>query len=127
MYAVLDGNESPLKAYIEFKKIEADLKEAIEAIKDQALEEASKYGKSFSHDGVQVEIRSSAGKWNYKHVQEWNELSKKMDSLEEQLKHAYKAKASLVNEGTGEILMTAQYTPGKETIFVTLNKQEIQK
>lgn len=122
LYAVLDGNAPALKTYINFKRVETELKEALEAIKDQAMQEAEKYGKSFVEDGVHIEIRSAAGKWDYKHIPEWKELDRKMDELQKQLQFAYKAKATLVKEDTGEILPMGKYIPGKETIFVTLKK-----
>lgn len=124
LYSVLDGNEPALKTYVEFKRMETDLKEAMEAIKDQALEEAKKHGKNFELEGVHIEVRNTAGKWIYKHVPEWNELSSKMESLEDQLKHSYKAKATLVNEETGEVILPAQYVEGKETLFISLKTKQ---
>lgn len=123
MYAVLDGNSSALKTYIEFKKIESDLKEAFEAIREEAVAEAKKHGKSFIQDGAKIEVRNSSGKWTYNHVPEWRDLDSKIGNLQEQLKHAYKAQATLVNEETGEITLAANYREGGETIFVTLQKE----
>lgn len=123
MYAVLDGNSSALKTYIEFKKIEAELKEAMEAVKEEAVAEAKKHGKSFIEDGAKIEIRNSSGKWSYNHIPEWRDLDSKMENLQEQLKHAYKANATLINESTGEITLAANYREGGETIFVTLQKE----
>lgn len=122
LYAVQDGNASALKTYINFKKMEADLKESMEAIKDQAMEEAQKYGKSFIEDGVFVEIRSAAGKWDYKHISEWNKLKNQIEELQDQLQMAHKARATMFKEDTGEVIQAANYIPGRETIFVTLNK-----
>lgn len=125
LYSVIDGNASALKTYIDFKRMESELKEAMESIKDQAMEEARKYSsKSFVENGATIEIRNTAGKWSYNHVKEWSELNSKIEELQKQLQFASKAKASLLNEDTGEILQMARYTEGKETIFVTLNKNK---
>mgnify|MGYP001613117063 CR=1 FL=1 len=122
MCDVMDGKRDPLKSYIELKKLEYHLKEAIEVVKEYALTEATKYGKSSVHDGCKCDIRNAPGQWKFDDVPGWLPAKERLKELEEKAKAAFKSKMTLVDEATGETVSGATYTEGKTILAVTLPK-----
>ncbi len=121
---VTQGNASPLDTYIDLKEIEKTLKDCLESVKEQAITEAGDYPeKSFERKGAKVTKTMSRSFWDYKGVEEWNKQKKALKSIEESSQAAYKAAEKgqdLVEEGT--VVQAAKYTPGGETITITLPK-----
>ena len=79
----LNGDLNPLYVFIEFKKYESELKEAMEKIKSLAIYEADKYPeKSFKAFGASIEKKSGAARWDYSHIQQWIEAKARLNQIE---------------------------------------------
>ena len=115
---VLNGEKDALLAYIELKSIEKEVKASLEKIKDLAIAEAEKFGeKSFKAFGAKVELRNSAGRWDFKHL-EWYRHGKHQEDLAKESFNANKKGMTYSNED-GEVIEPAKFNPGKLTIAIT--------
>ena len=119
-----DGYRDALPVIVKWRKMQRLLEEAIEQIKEKAMDELSNYPKSTAEiDGAKLEVRATAGRWNFKEIGEWSKLERKRKEIEEQAKEAYKLKIKGIeafDNETGELLEAADYTAGKDTIFIKL-------
>ena len=71
---VIDGQANALEVYIELKRSEKEIKNALNKIKDLAIEEAEKHGeKVFDYHGVEITMKSGGGRWEYKHLDWWSD------------------------------------------------------
>lgn len=122
--AVTNGEINPLNAFLFVKYMEDVSKSAKEALGEQAINEALKHGKDFEYNGAKVNIKSSPGRWDYKHLPEWIEAEQKVKAIEENAKQSYQnaAKGVITASNDGEVIEAAKYTPGKEIIAVTFKK-----
>jgi len=117
---VLNGTWCPLEAYIALKRTETLLGAILDGIRGQALEEARKFGKSFEFKGVKIEVRNSAGKWDFSVNHYHTVLKEKLKDFERMCKevgpdvHAF--------DPNGEQITKAVYTEGRETLFCTFKK-----
>jgi len=111
---VKEGEINPLKAYIELKAELKLIEETLEAIKDEAIDEAEKYGKG-AHKvyGAEVEVRSAAGKWNYEDIKAYEDAKKKVSYIEK-----IAQAGGGVDTETGEEITAATKINGKTTIFI---------
>lgn len=118
----IEGNESPLKAYIEIKKEISRLELLMEKIKRSAIAEAGNMdSKNFNVFGASITYVESAGsKWDFSNIFEWKELKKQMDDLEAKHKTAYQAwkRGSQYIDENGEVISPAAYKEGSPTIQV---------
>lgn len=120
---VEEGNLCPLQTTIQLKKLEKLISSALAQIKDQAINEALKHGdKEFEFFGARVHVRSSATRYSYKHIDAWVELNNKLKEVEASAKDALKLKLKGQQSITedGEIVEPADFTTGKETLFISL-------
>src|ERR1700746_2778772 len=62
------GNKDPLEAYILLKAIAEQAEEGMKVIKDLAMSEAEKYGKSFDKYGAHIELRNGPSRFNFKGI-----------------------------------------------------------
>ena len=112
---VIEGNINPLEAYVLLKKHQADIEEALKAIKDLAIDEANKYGqKSFAAFGAQVELRNAASTWVYS-GSAYESAKAKMKYIETLAKAG-----GGIDPDTGEIIDPAVKKEGASTIAVSL-------
>ena len=122
---VKEGEIDPLKAVIVLKEIEKKAKEYKSKIDEMALEEVTKYGRGGTEiDGYNISSRFSAGRWDFKHISEIQDLEKKLKELKEKHKGAYNQMTrnlTTLGEG-GEVIIPANYKHGKEIIVITKNK-----
>ena len=122
---VKEGEIDPLKAVIVLKEIEKKAKEYKSKIDEMALEEVTKYGRGGTEiDGYNISCRLSAGRWDFKHISEIQDLEKKLKELKEKHKGAYNQMTrnlTTLGEG-GEVIIPANYKHGKEIIVITKNK-----
>ena len=122
---VKEGEIDPLKAIIVLKEIEKKAKEYKSKIDDIALEEITKYGRGGTEiDGYNISSRSAAGRWDFKHITEIQNLEKQLKELKEKHKSAYNQMTrNLTTLGDGgEVIIPANYKHGKEIIVITKNK-----
>ena len=119
-FAVEEGNLSALDAYIQLHQIEKLAGEARKQIQAQAVTEAQREGKQFTRMGFEVQCRAGAGRWDYKHIKEWEAKKFELSQLEEKAKWAFKSAEKGITpiDDDGVIVEPAQYTPGADTIAV---------
>ena len=119
-FAVEEGNLSALDAYIQLHQIEKLAGEARKQIQAQAVTEAQREGKQFTRMGFEVQCRAGAGRWDYKHIKEWEAKKFELAQIEERAKWAYKSAEKGITpiDDDGVIVEPAQYTPGADTIAV---------
>jgi hypothetical protein len=118
IFAVEEGNANPLEIYCALHKLEAQVKAAKDQIKQQAIEEAAKHGKTFTFMGFEIQQKALPGRWTFDHIDDWNAAKFKMKTIEDLAKWAYKSEEKNVQPITedGEVITAARYTPGGDTI-----------
>jgi hypothetical protein len=115
-----DGFESPLKAYIELKNLEALCKELKEQIQPDALKEADAFKGQVYH-GYQIDVREVGGRYTYDHIDEISRLKERLKDLEKSAQLSYKMSANgsiMMNEQTGEVTSPAHYKGGSTAIIL---------
>ena len=118
---VEEGNMSALTAYMACRVIEKDVKECMKQIEPLALGELSDHNGKLEQGDIVIEARSSAGRWKFTddaHA----ELKQQLKDAEELRKQAHKLHlkgSEVIDPETGEIVPPADYTPGKESIFIS--------
>lgn len=118
---VINGERNPLEAYVELKRIEKLLKDVIKGVQPEAITEAEKYGKGEHEEfGAKFQVKSAAGRWNFKNCDLWVAKNQSLKNLEETLKTVHKTGATVIDEETGEVLPRPDYAEGGMTIGVRL-------
>lgn len=117
-FAVEEGNLSALDAYIQLHQIEKLAGEARKQIQAQAVTEAQREGKQFTRMGFEVQCRAGAGRWDYKHIPDWEAKKFELSQIEEKAKWAFKSAEKGITpiDDDGVIVEAAIYTPGADTI-----------
>ena len=121
--AVEDGNADALKAFIHLKAIAATVAQALKQIEEAAMEELNNYPKGKAElEGAKVEARATAGRWDFKGIQEWISVNHTLKNIEADAKEAAKLaeRGKVMYDEDGVEVQPAEFTAGKETIFVTL-------
>ena len=121
---VKNGNIPALPSYIKSKRLSKQLDRLDKEIKEDALEEASRYSeKNGVIDGVAWEYKNGSGRYDYSCDAEWcgyDEQIKKLAQLkkerEELMKTSYKTDGELVIDG--EIIPKPTFTPYSDSISV---------
>jgi hypothetical protein len=118
IFAVEEGNANPLEIYCALHKLEAQVKAAKDQIKEQAIDEASKHGKTFTFMGFEIQHKALPGRWKFDHIDDWNATKFKLQTIEDLAKWAHKSLEKGVQPITddGEVITPANYTPGGDTI-----------
>lgn len=122
--AVLNEESNALSAYVMMKEFEKDLALILKQVQPLALEEAKTYeNTSFEAFGAKITVKKAAGRWDFKHIPQWEKAKETLKDVEEKAKSAYNNKGfgMIVNE-EGEVIEPANYTEGSEQISVTINK-----
>lgn len=113
---VLDGNKNALQIFVDLKRSEKEIKNALDQIKDLAIIEAETYSeKVFKEYDAEITMKSGGGTWDFKHLDWFKDFKDK----QEQAKLAYKATATMVDDD-GEIIDPAVFNPNSETISIKL-------
>lgn len=111
---VKDGELNSLSIYVDLKRFEKGLKDALDTIKPFAEEEASKYPeKTFKAFGATIEKKSGASRWDYSGVSEWVATKERLKQIETI------AQVGGMDESGNEI-QRAFKVPGKDTIAISL-------
>jgi uncharacterized coiled-coil DUF342 family protein len=116
-----EGNNDALPAFISFRQIEKVVKDCMKQIEDQALDELGYHNGKLEQDGMVIEARSSAGRWKFTDEGHAH-LKQQLKDAEELRKQAHKLHlkgSEVIDPETGEIVPPADYTPGKETIYIS--------
>lgn len=116
---VVNGEVDALKTYIELKRADKELKSALATVQGLAIDEAEKYSeKTFDAFGAEVGLKNSAGRWNFKDLDWWDEFQDKQDTAKQSY-HLNKKKKQLIDD-EGVVVQPAEYTEGKLTIAIKL-------
>lgn len=121
--SVDEGNESALKAYVEFKRIEKVLEASMKQVFDEALAEANKYSeKSFSCNGAEVTKKSNPGRWDFKGCPRVENIASQLKEAQEQAKAAYSQsqKSAVLLDEDQCIIEPASYTPGADALSIKI-------
>lgn len=114
---VTSGDVNPLAAYIELKKIEDELKQAMSIVQPLAIDEADKFSeKSFKFQGAIIEKRSSPATYDFSGVLAYQQAKERIKYIETI------AKAGGGADEHGEWIDKAHIIKGKATIAVKLVK-----
>jgi hypothetical protein len=120
------GYIDELKALVALKELERHIKEALGKVDEKATSEAEKYrGQNLEVFGAKLEVRKTAGRWDYSNIPEIQEKKSEIKELEKEAQQAYHAylKGSNIVTNDGEVKPFASYRDGKEKVFVTLPKK----
>ena len=104
---VFDGQESALKAYQLIDELEKSVKLSKDAIKPEAIEEASKFDSpTFEFEEGKFTFKRGGKQWDFKGVKEWKDAKKSLTEIEGKLKAAWELNQKglmAVDEVTGDI------------------------
>tara|TARA_R110000850_G_scaffold86835_1_gene186830 strand:- start:46 stop:492 length:447 start_codon:yes stop_codon:yes gene_type:complete len=119
--AVLGGWISGLDASLAVKKFESLLGSLKKNIQESAITEARSFPNGYASSLGKVELRSTATRYSYKHIPEWNEKKSELDAIEQKAKLVAKSGVVLFSE-EGVQIEPAISSGGSESIFITLRK-----
>ena len=118
----LNGDTSPLKAYIECKTIEKLLKDVMSGLHEAAITEAETYGKG-EHEahGAKFQVKNGAARYDFKGVSAWAQLKEELTAIELQGKALVKAgKLNMADGDTGEMIELPLQTFTRDSITIKL-------
>jgi hypothetical protein len=118
---VKEGISDPIVALKTLSDLSKGIEEYKKEVYEIALKEAEKYSeKTFEHKGVKVEKRNGSKLWNFKGIQEWNELNEQRKSKEELYKSAYDnySKGVQMVDENGEQIPIPVVTYGKDVLVL---------
>jgi hypothetical protein len=120
---IRSGDAPALLPYITSKKFSKRIEKFDSDIRELALEEAKMYESKFSVNGINVEYRNGAGRYTYKHDDEWNSFQEQIDKLRELQKQREELmKTAMRHEGEfivdGEIVPPATVKYNSDSLIV---------
>lgn len=118
--SVDNGNINPLEAIVSLKKLEEIVKQAKSRIQDSVIDEATKYGKTFTYLDAEITNKSSAGRYDYSNIPEIVAKEIELKALKD--KHKVALKNDVIDLDTGELIVAPIYKGGKDIISIKLNK-----
>jgi len=118
---VLSGELNALEVYITIKKAEEALKQAKNQLQDLSMDEAVKYGKTFSFLDAEITLKNSATRYDYSEIPEIVSMELELKALKN--KHKAAVKHSIVDTDTGELVQAPIVKHGRETMSIKLKKQ----
>lgn len=118
--SVYTGDVDPLQAYAELKKHIADANECLKSFEDYALEEATKYDKSFTAYGFKFERRNGSKRYSFNHIPQWKAISNELKSFEDKCKQALNTyeKGMQVADENGEEIPLPKVTYTKDVLII---------
>lgn len=117
----VSGNGMTLEVFGKVKYLKEFVSSLEERLKDEAFEEAQKYGKTGKVHGMKFELGSTAAIWDYSKCKAWEELSKQEKSIAEKRKRLEKKMQALEGVKSAEdeefgVICGAVQTKGKSEI-----------
>ena len=119
--SVNNGDVNPLEAIVSLKKLEEIVKQAKSEIAEAVIDEAAKYGKTFTYGDAEITNKYSAGRYDYSNIPEI--VAKEIELKAIKDKHRAAINVDVVDLDTGELLVKPIYKGGKEIISIKLNKE----
>ena len=123
LMAVEDGNENPLRAYVELKRIEKVVEESLKQVFPEAMTEASKYSeKTFSYNGAEVTKKANPGRWDFKSCPRVEDVAAQLKEAQEQAKAAYNQsqKGALLLDSDQCVIEPAHYMHGSDSLSIKI-------
>lgn len=123
-----EGTLDALDGYVQLKRMEQQVEEALIALKGKAMERAGTYGKG-EHEayGAVIQCKAGAGRWDFKGLPWYASIDALRKAKEEMAKAAYNAQQKMQplphDLETGEEIQPAVYVAGAETISISLKKK----
>jgi uncharacterized protein (UPF0210 family) len=117
---VENGEIEALNAFLFLKELEIKSKEYKKRIEEIAIDELSKHNGSTEMNGYTISLKKSAGRWDFKHIQEIVDAENNLKQLKEKYKLAYKQQnnnITAIGDG-GEVIDPAKFNHGKEIIQI---------
>lgn len=116
------GTVDPIVSLAIINKIEKAVKDVKASVYDSALIEAQNYPeKTFEHKGVWVERRNGRKVYDFKGIQEWNDLNDKRKEKEAIYKSAfdaYQKGKTMVDDETGEQIPIPAVSNNKDVLVI---------
>ena len=116
----IGGYTDPLIAYAELKAYKMELDQAIRDLEPVAIDESEKYGKSFELHGIKFERRNGATRYDFKHIEEWQNINTQLKNFEKSSKQALAASkhgANYVN-ADGEGIPLPKVTYNRDSLII---------
>lgn len=119
---VFNGEEDPLKALSIIEPFLKEVKECRDAIYADAIEEASKHNETtFEKYGCKFTKKNGATRYDFKHIEAWQEANKALKAIEQASKDAYKMSLqnmTAVDASTGEVAELPIVSANKDSLIV---------
>lgn len=117
VFNALNGNISAFDTYITLKEAEKCLNDALNNLKESAMDEAIRYNGQY-HRGYEINVSSVGGRYSYDHIAEYAILKEQLKQLEKNYQDAFKQSEKGLNlvSNDGELLPVAKYTPNQLSI-----------
>ena len=122
VFNALNGNISAFDTYITLKEAEKCLNDALNNLKESAMDEAIRYNGQY-HRGYEVGVASVGGRYSYDHIEEYVLLKNEIKRMEKDYQDAFKQaeRGNHLISDCGELLPTAKYKPN--AISIQLKKK----
>ncbi len=116
----IEGHSDPLIAYAELKAYKQEIESALKELEPIALEESEKYGKSFELHGIKFERRNGATRYDFKHIERWQDLNTQLKNFEKSSKQALAASKQGAHyvDGNGEEVQCPRVMYNKDSLVV---------
>ena len=120
---VENGEESPLEALANLKELESNMKDAIKFVMEYAVDEATKYEKTFNHKDHQFTLVNGRRTFSFKNIQEWDAINKQKKSCEDKYKQLWMSAQNGVTCITddGEVIELPKVTFASASVSVKVN------
>lgn len=117
LYNAIQGNISAFDTYIDLKEVESALNDALNALKECAMDEAIRYNGQ-QHRGYEIKVGSFGGRYSYDHIPEYVELKEQLKAMESSYQDAFKQyeKGLQIVTDDGELMPVANYKPNAVSI-----------
>lgn len=116
----VQGVESPFKALAIAKEYKKKVDECLKAIEEVAMEEAKNHPKEFESDGYEFTKRNGSRRFDFKHIEEWQQKKQELTNIEEKYKSAFQCfqrNLTSVSED-GEVLELPKMSQGKDSLII---------
>lgn len=117
LYNAIQGNISAFDTYIDLKEVESALNDALNALKEVAMDEAIRYNGQ-QHRGYEIKVGSVGGRYSYDHIPEYTQLKEQLKQMEGNYQDAFKQyeKGLQLVTDDGELMPIANYKPNAVSI-----------
>lgn len=117
------GEESPLEALANLKELESNMKDAIKFVMEYAVDEATKYEKTFNLKDHQFTLVNGRRTFSFKNIQEWDTINKQKKSCEDKYKQLWMSAQNGVTCITddGEVIELPKVTYSSASVSVKVN------